>query len=167
MEACKLKTERRVTMEVSKGRFRSMLEMMIKEKTGETSSNSRGLIEEVTKMTFLLYIQSWISQSKIEEQLQMDQNETEDRKDRKSYMIKVEELLHDMGRCEISTMINGYTQGKSWGDVKETYVLRGNIGCEIWFRRFGDIKKRKNMDPQRTGKTPKNHKKRRRILPAG
>ena len=100
MEVCKLKTERRVTTEVSKDWFREMLDLILKEKAGEVNRNIKGHIEEATKKTSIWYIQSWISQGKIDEELLIGENETEDRKDRKSYVIKVKELLQVMRRFE-------------------------------------------------------------------
>ena len=65
----------------------------------------------------------------------------EDRKGRKSYMLKIKELLRDMGRCEIYPMISGYTMGRCWEGDKEVYIIHGNSGRVLWFMRFLAISK--------------------------
>ena len=55
MEACKLKAERRITMEVSKERFQVMKAKLTNEKTTEMISENWRLTEEIAKKAFLLY----------------------------------------------------------------------------------------------------------------
>ena len=98
-------------MEVSKEWFKAMMGKLGSEKESENTRGNRRIFDDAAKKTCLLYIQSWISRRNIGEHLKMSKEETEGRKDRKSYMLEIKELLQDMGRCEIYPTISGYTMG--------------------------------------------------------
>ena len=38
-------------------------------------------------------------------------------------------------------MISGYQVVKTWAEDKLLFIIHGNPGCEIWFRRFIDLSK--------------------------
>ena len=120
--------------------FRAIIEMILKEKTCETQSDRWKTTEDATGKAGLIYIQSWISHSNIEEQLRTKQ-EKDDRKGRKSYVMKIKELLQGLRRCGIFTMSRGFAVGRNWKKDKSIYIIRGNIGREIWAMRFGGISK--------------------------
>ena len=87
MEVRNLKAARRVAAEVSNELFRDMQEKLVEEKTDDTNSDNwdrgRGRNEGIPT------IQSRISRSNIEDQLKIGEDETDARKDRKSYVLKI------------------------------------------------------------------------------
>ena len=125
-------------MDVSKAWFELALQTIINDK-GETE-NTRAR-EECTKKAFLLYIQSWLSREIVEKVVMATTEDTEETKDRKLHLEQVGEMIFDLGKCEIYPMISGYQEVKIWAGNKLLFVLHGNQGCEIWFRRFVDLSK--------------------------
>ena len=138
MEICKNKGERRISMEVSKTWFELALQSIINDK-GVTADTR--VVEECTKKAFLLYIQSWLARELIGEKARETAEDTEEVKDRKAYLTKVKEMIFDLRKCEIYPMISGYQEIKIWAEDKLLFIIHGNQGCEIWFRRFLELSK--------------------------
>ena len=139
MEICKLKEGRKITMEASKECFGQMRNIIIIGKGDSGANENSRVAEECTKKTFLLYIQSWIARERIANAAQTTDEECEELKGRKSYLLKIKEMLSDLRKCEIYPMLSGYQETKIWFDDKMTFAIHGNPGCEIWFRRFIDL----------------------------
>ena len=91
---------------------------------------------------FPMYIQSWISRRRVDDQLRISEGEKEERKDRKSYVLKIKELLRDMRGCEIFQTISGFAEGRSCGSDKTAYITHGNVGVGIWPKRSGKSQKK-------------------------
>ena len=90
--------------------------------------------------------------------------ESEDLKDRKSYLVKIKEMALGFRKCELYPMISGYQVIKSWSVRKLIFTIHGNPGCEIWFRRFADLSKnRADLGTERGRKTTESNKERRRL----
>ena len=70
----------------------------------------------------------------IDEAMETTPQESDDLKDRKSYMQKVEEMLLDMRMCELQAMIIGVHEVKTWYEGQRWFILHGNPGCELWYR---------------------------------
>ena len=100
MGICKLEAERRISMEASEEWFHAMQEKLIKEKTGEPNSEDWIDKEDFAKKAVLLYIQSWISRSSIEEHLEIASDETEGRKDRKPNVLEYQGAPKTFGGSE-------------------------------------------------------------------
>ena len=141
MEICKMKSERRMTLEVSKVWFTQIRQVLIEEKTDESVNASPRVVEECTKKAFLWYIQSWLARDEMAKVETTTEEEAEEVKDRKSYLVKIKELLIDLRRCEIQAMISGYNEIRTWSEDTQIFTIHGNPGCEIWFRRIIDISK--------------------------
>ena len=62
-------------------------------------------------------------------------------KDRKSYMLKIKEMIRDLRKCESFRLLIGFRSTRIWCDDKATYAIRGNAGCETWLRMFGELSK--------------------------
>ena len=138
MEICRMKGERRITIEVSKVWFTQMRDKLIQ--TKGSMENNR-VKEECTKKTFLIYIQEWLATAGVKRTAQTSNEETEEQKDRKSYLQKIKEMMYDLKSCEMYPMISGFQENRSWYDDKMVFAIRGNPGCEIWFRRLADLSK--------------------------
>ena len=102
------------------------------------SGNPR-ISEECTRKTFSLYIQSWLARESIAKVAQTTDEDSAELKDRESYLLKIKEMLFDIRKCEIYPMVIGYRETIRWFGDKMTFVIHGNTGCEIRFRRFIDL----------------------------
>ena len=67
--------------------------------------------------------------------------ESEELQDRKSYILKIKEMMFDLRKRELYPMISGYQETRSRSDDKMVFVIRGDPGCEIRFRRFAGLSK--------------------------
>ena len=47
----------------------------------------------------------------------------------------------NMRRCENYPAINGYVEVESWCGDKITYIIDGDVGCEMWSKRTEEISK--------------------------
>ena len=123
MEVSKLKAEGRITMEVTNETFQGVMEILMSEKKAEIEGGNWKLTEEITKKAFFLYIQTWISRDraneKIYEKPPVERNESEDRKDRKQYILKLRSIIQDLKRCGLGPLINGFAMGEHGAKIKQ------------------------------------------------
>ena len=124
-------------MEVSRIWFGYIRESILNDK-GAPGGTS---LEECAKKAFLLYIQSWLSRGEVNKMSRTTKGESEEIKDRKSYMVKIKEMVFGLMKCELYPMISGYREVRTWHDDKMIFIIHGNPGCDIWFRRFVDLSK--------------------------
>ena len=89
--------------------------------------------------TFLIYVQSRMSQDCIDAGITIRKDDTEDMMGRKSYFQKIQDAMLRARKCELSPLINGYKETKSWQIDRYILTLHGNIGCGDWFRESADI----------------------------
>ena len=141
MEICKLKGERKITMEVSMAWFAQMRNAILLGKGDAGALGNPRVMEECAKKTLPLYAQSWLARGSIANAAKTTEEESEEIKDRKSYLLKIKELLFDLRKCEVYPTLSGYQETKSWFGDKMTFAIHGNPGCDIWFRQFVDLSK--------------------------
>ena len=97
--------------------------------------------EECAKKTFILYIQSWLAREDVGRMARTTKEESEGPKGRESYLVKINETVSDLRKCDLYPMLSGYREIKRWFGAKLIFIIHGNPGCEIWFRRFADLSK--------------------------
>ena len=80
-------------MEVPKTWFKQMRNTLIMDKGKSENLRTE---EECAKKTFLQYIQEWLSTASVKEMAHTTTGESEEMKDRKSYLQKTKEMMFDL-----------------------------------------------------------------------
>ena len=100
-EIFRSKCDRKIFMGVSKELFLEIVRIVVVDKTGHPTSENHRIAEEAVGKAFLLYIQAWLIRRTVGHQIELNDDDTEEQRDRKLYVVKISKLPMDMQRCEI------------------------------------------------------------------
>ena len=118
-----------------------MYNIPLKDKTWKSDVAYEGTDDECVKNTCLLYIKSWISQGNVEQPFIIEKEDSGGLMCRKSRLRDLQAEILNARVCEILPIIIGHRDAKSRQRDREISVIRGQVGCGEWFRRFTDISK--------------------------